>query len=157
MVQNLGPTTNFSSAYGSSWGFAYTKLWYQRGLENWSWPKRIGSSIRKFDFSKFLLLHSLCQNCRSTCPLAHRVLLSKMTSRLYESLLLCLGGRDASASAICWFWGPFEPRDVTFQQNFVIFKFSTGTMETCSPFKLFTQPMDRAEGLHVPSYGPRGG
>ena len=36
-------------------------------------------------FQKFLL-NRLCLNCHSTCPLAHRVLLSKRTSRLYESL-----------------------------------------------------------------------
>ena len=32
----------------------------------------------------------LCLNCHSTCPLAHRVLLSKRTSRLYESFFLSL-------------------------------------------------------------------
>ena len=32
--------------------------------------------------------HSLRLNCHSTCPLPQRILLSKRTSRLYESLLI---------------------------------------------------------------------
>ena len=66
-------------------------------------------------------------------------------------------GRDASASAICWFWGPFGPGDVTFQQNFMIFKFSISWSETLGAFKFLTRPMDRAEVLHAPSYDIREG
>ena len=51
----------------------------------------------------------------------------------------------------------FSSTASTFQRIFIIFKFSTSWSETLSPFKLSTQPMDRAEVLHVPSYGPCGG
>ena len=57
--------------------------------------------------------HSLRSTCHSTCPLPQRVLLSKRTSRLYES---CLGGRFASAKPICDFEHHFEPGAASFQQ-----------------------------------------
>ena len=63
-------------------------------------------------FQKFQL-HSLRPTCHSTCPLPQRVLLSKRTSRLYES---CLGGRFASAKPICDFEHHFEQGAANVQQ-----------------------------------------
>ena len=57
--------------------------------------------------------HSSRPSCHSTCPLPQRILLSKRTSRIYES---CLGGRFAPAKLICDFEHNFEPRTASFQQ-----------------------------------------
>ena len=41
----------FCSTYGASWGFAYTKIWYQWQLGKYAWRKRFGSCMRNFNFS----------------------------------------------------------------------------------------------------------
>ena len=63
------------------------------------------------------MLNKLCLNCHSTCPMPQRILLSKRTSRLYESLLSShVGGRLASARRICWFWSPSSMENSIFHE-----------------------------------------
>ena len=52
----------------------------------------LAKTIRSFyDKSQLFVpksIHSLRPNCHSTCPLSQRIIFSKRTSRLYESLLI---------------------------------------------------------------------
>ena len=88
-------------------------------------------------------------NCHSTCPLPRRILLSKRTSRLYESLLKILGGRFASAKRFCCFEGPHPLRNRAFRYVSPCSRTTGATMQTGFPFKLFPYSMDRAEDLHA--------
>ena len=101
-------------------------------------------------------LHSLRSTCHSTCPLPQRVLLSKRTSRLYES---CLNIRDVCAAPILREQSDFAILSVISSQETLLFSkihdFHVPRLhhgETLLQLKLFAQPMDRAEVLHAPRY-----
>ena len=145
MVQNLWLTTDFSTAYGSRWGFAYTKLWYQRELENWSWPKRSGSSTRKFYFSK-IFPQIVCAWIATQHAHCHKEYYSPRGQAVSTNHFCVHAQRFfASAKRFCIFKGHFSSTDVTFQQNFVIFKFSTSWPKTLDWLHVFPLHMDRAE------------
>ena len=64
---NLEAIQPFCSAYGSSWGFACTKIWYQWQLETYSWSKRLGSSMIKIHFSTEMTRREGTSTSNSLC------------------------------------------------------------------------------------------
>ena len=79
--------------------------------------------------------------CHSTCPLPQRVLLSKRTSRLYESL------PEPCAAPFC------VSKAILLNLRCLAARKSQFFMDC---FKLFPYPMDRAEVLHAQSYNISG-
>ena len=73
-------------------------------------------------------LHSLRSTCHSTCPLPQRVLLSKRTSHLYESLLNSRVGAIRVSEANLRFWTAFRARSGEFSANFMIFTYHGWTI-----------------------------
>ena len=73
MVQNLGSSETLRSSYGSSWGFACTKLWPQTKLEKYFRAKRIGAFMRKSDFSteKVHIVPTLTATQFAHCPIEY--------------------------------------------------------------------------------------
>ena len=63
----------------------------------------------------------------------------------------------ALAKRFCKFEGPKSPGNITFLRFSIIFKFPPPPRETLNRFKIFSQPMDRTEVLHTPSYDIREG
>ena len=82
--------------------------------------------------------------CHSTCLLPVRILLSKRTSRLYESLLKLLGGRFASAKRFCCFEGLNPLRNRSFGWNFGMSRDTAPTMKTLISPKL---PQNKFSGF----------
>ena len=98
-------------------------------------------------------LHSLRSTCHSTCPLSQRILLSKRTSRLYESRLSSHVGGDLRQQDEFADFGALAQWKTRFFMKFRHLTRATGApMQTLPWFKLFLYPMDRAEVLHAQSY-----
>ena len=97
--------------------------------------------------------HSLRSTCHSTCPLPQRVLLSKRTSRLYESLPQPRAApflRKQSDFAIL---EALNPSEIALFGCFSSYSRTTGApMQTLIWSKIFPYPMDRVEALHAASY-----
>ena len=101
-------------------------------------------------------IHSLRPPCHSTCPLPHRILLSKRTSRLYESFPRVPAALISSANDFAFSKCPSGLEIDPFHEISACDHATGASMQTLSGFKLFTQPMDRAEVLHAPIYDPSG-
>ena len=88
-------------------------------------------------------IHSLRLSCHSTCPLALRVLLSKRTSRLYESLRGFYVGGDLRQQDEFADLGALAPWKTSFFMKSRHLTRATGApMQTLSSLKLFPYPMD---------------
>ena len=89
-------------------------------------------------------------------PAARRILLSKRTSRLYESLPHPRAApflREQSDFAIL---EALNPSEIVLFNDFPASSRTTGaTMQTLGRSKLCPYPMDRARVLHVPSYNTK--
>ena len=97
--------------------------------------------------------HSLHLSCHSTCPLPQRILLSKRTSRLYESLPeLCVGGDSRQRNEIVNFGAQTRRKRQCFMKFRHLPRATGAPIQTLAPLKLFLYPMDRAEVLHAQSY-----
>ena len=107
----------------------------------------------KFQFFHRFFTHDLRLNCHASCPWQQRILLSKRTSRLYES------HQNTCAALILREQSDFANFEVSSCQEKSGFHeiSSSGTatgaaMQTLASFVLFPQPMDRAETLHTARY-----
>ena len=63
--------------------------WRKENYSSRDWPGRV--IYEKSQLFRLIFTHSLRLSCHSTCPLPQRILLSKRTSRLYESRLITFG------------------------------------------------------------------
>ena len=150
-MPDLELVQDFCSAYGSSWDFACTKVQHRTKLEKSPGRKRLGSSMKSWLFFRNFT-HMLHFTCHSTCPLPQRILHSKRTSRLYESLQNTCAALILSKAILLILMSP-AARKSRFFMKFRHLALATGaTMQTLVPFILFPQPMDRAEVLHAQNY-----
>ena len=121
-------------------------------LAKTNWFFHVKSSLFDRNF-----IHSLHLNCHATCPLTLRVLLSKRTSRLYESLLNSHLGGDLRQQDEFADFGALAPWKTRFFMKFRHLTRATGApMQTLPSPKLFLYLMDRAEVLHAQSYNISG-